>query len=119
MVAIFGGASRKGQWNVEPKMTAVTVFGGASFDFRDAQLPQREISLHCTSIFGGMDIVVPPEMRVIDSGMAIFGGRDTDSGGAESGNPDAPVLRLSGLTLFGGLSLRHKPRKPKNKEIRR
>ena len=100
-------------------MAAVTIFGGASLDFRDVQLPQREISLHCSSVFGGVDIVVPPEMRVIDSGIALFGGRDTDSGSAESDAPDAPVLRLTGLTLFGGLSLRHKPRKPKDKELRR
>ena len=118
VIAIFGGASRKGRWNVEPRMAAVTIFGGASLDFRDVQLPQREISLHCSSLFGGVDIVVPPEMRVIDSGIALFGGRDTDSGSAESNAPDAPVLRLTGLTLFGGLSLRHKQRKPKGKDLR-
>jgi hypothetical protein len=89
-----------------------------SLDFRDVQLPQQEITVNCTAVFGGVDIVVPPEMRVIDSGIALFGGRDTDSGGAESAAPDAPVLRLTGLTLFGGLSLRHKERKPKNNEIR-
>jgi hypothetical protein len=117
IIAIFGGAMRKGQWNVEPKMAAVTIFGGASLDFREVQLP-LQMSLHATSVFGGVDIVVPPEVRVIDSGIALFGGRDTGSGTPESAAPDAPVLRLTGLTLFGGLSLRHKQRKPKNKEIR-
>jgi hypothetical protein len=116
IIAIFGGAARKGRWHVEPKMAAVTVFGGASLDFRDVQLPQREIWLHCTQVFGGADIVVPPEMRVIDSGIALFGGRDTGSGGAESGDPDGPVLHLTGLTLFGGLSLRHKQRKISDKD---
>ena len=118
IVAIFGGASRKGQWNVEPRMAAVTVFGGATLDFREVQLPQREIALHATSVFGGVDVVVPPEMRVIDSGIALFGGRDTDLGSAESGNPDAPVLRLTGFTLFGGLSVRHKQRKAKDSDVR-
>jgi hypothetical protein len=117
IIAIFGGASRKGQWNIEPKMAAVTIFGGASLDFREVQLPPV-VSLHATSIFGGVDIVVPPEVRVIDSGIALFGGRDTGSGSPESADPNAPVLRLTGLTMFGGLSLRHKQRKPKNKEIR-
>lgn len=118
IVAIFGGASRKGRWNVEPRMAAVTVFGGATLDFREVQLPQREISLHATQVFGGVDVVVPPEMRVIDSGIALFGGRDTDSDNAESGDPDAPVLRLTGFTLFGGLSVRHKQRKPKGSDVR-
>jgi hypothetical protein len=116
IVAIFGGTSRKGQWHVEPKMVAVTVMGGATFDFRDVQLPQREITLNCTTVFGGVEVIVPPEMRVIDSGIALFGGRDTGPGSEESSDPNAPVLRLTGLTLFGGLGVKHKRRKIKNKD---
>lgn len=118
IIAIFGGATRKGQWHVEPKITVVTVFGGATIDFRDVQLPQREITLNCTQVFGGVEVIVPPEMRVIDSGIALFGARDTGSGSAESNDPNAPVLRLTGLTLFGGLGLKHKQRKAKNKDSR-
>lgn len=114
IVAIFGGTSRKGQWHVEPKMAAVTIMGGATFDFRDVQLPQREITLNCTTVFGGVEVIVPPEMRVIDSGIALFGGRDTGPGSAESSDPNAPVLRLTGLTLFGGLGVKHKRRKNKD-----
>jgi hypothetical protein len=117
IIAIFGGASRKGPWHVEPNMTAVTIFGGASIDFRDVQLPAQEIRLHASCLFGGIDITVPPEMRVVDSGFALFGGRDVGSGGAETNDPNAPVLRLSGITLFGGLGVKHKQRKArKNKE---
>jgi hypothetical protein len=117
IIAIFGGASRKGQWHVEPNMTAVTIFGGASIDFRDVQLPAQEIRLHASCLFGGIDITVPPEMRVVDSGFALFGGRDVGSGGAETNDPNAPVLRLSGITIFGGLGAKHKQRKVrKNKE---
>ncbi|HEY2577066.1 MAG TPA: DUF1707 domain-containing protein [Streptosporangiaceae bacterium] len=115
IIAIFGGAARKGAWHAEPKITSLTVFGGATLDFREAQLPQQEITLHATTIFGGVDIVVPPEMRVIDSGIAIFGGRETGSGSEASGDPNAPILRLTGLTLFSGLSVKHKQRKPKNR----
>lgn len=111
IIAIFGGASRRGRWQADPKMTAVTIFGGATIDFREADLPQQEITLNCTSAFGGMQIVVPPEMRVIDSGIALFGGRDVRTGGPESADPRAPVLRLTGLTIFGGLDVKHKQRK--------
>jgi hypothetical protein len=113
IVAIFGGATRKGRWHAEPSMTAVTIFGGATLDFREAVLPAQEITLNCTCIFGGIEIIVPPEMRVIDRGVAIFGGRDTGSDSAEAEGPDAPVLRLTGLTLFGGIDLKHKRRKNK------
>ena len=119
IIAIFGGASRKGPWHVEPKMSVVTVFGGAELDFRDVDMP-REVTLHCTAVFGGMEIVVPPEVRVIDSGIAIFGGRDIGRGSEESNHPDAPVLRLTGFTMFGGLGAKHKPRRdPKDRKSRR
>jgi hypothetical protein len=111
IIAIFGGATRRGRWQAEPKMIAVTVFGGATIDFREADLPQQEITLNCMSAFGGVQIVVPPEMRVIDSGIAIFGGRDVRAGGPEAADPGAPVLRLTGLTIFGGLDVRHKRRR--------
>lgn len=113
IVAIFGGATRKGRWHAEPNMNAVTIFGGATLDFREAVLPAREMTLNTTCIFGGIEIIVPPEMRVVDRGVAIFGGRDTGSDTAEADSPDAPVLRLTGLTLFGGIDVKHKRRKNK------
>ena len=58
-----------------------------------------------------MGITVPPEMHVIDSGIAIFGGRDVAGEPTESARPDAPVLHLSGFCLFGGIGVQHKARK--------
>jgi len=113
IVAIFGGASRKGAWRAPASSTVVTVFGGADIDLRDAILPGREITIKAVSVFGGMSITVPPDMRVIDSGVAIFGGRDVSGNSAESERPDSPVLRLAGACVFGGISVKHKNRKLK------
>ncbi len=111
IVAVFGGASRKGAWRVPATSTVVTVFGGADIDLRDAILPGREITIRAVSVFGGMSVTVPPEMRVVDSGVAVFGGRDVSGDTAESGNPDSPVLRLRGACVFGGIFVAHKERK--------
>lgn len=111
IIAVFGGASRKGTWRVPAASTVVTVCGGADLDLRDAVLPGREIKMRSVSVFGGVSVTVPPEMRVVDSGFAVCGGRDVSGNAAESERPDAPVLRLSGFCVFGGLSVRHKKRK--------
>jgi hypothetical protein len=113
IIAVFGGASRKGAWRVPPTSEVVTVFGGADIDLRDAILPGREITIRAVSVFGGLSITVPPEMRVVDSGVAIFGGRDVAGESSESEMPDSPVLRLQGACVFGGVSVKHKQRKPK------
>jgi hypothetical protein len=113
LIAIFGGATRKGAWHVPESSTAVTIFGGADIDLREAVLPAREITITAVSVFGGMGITVPPEMRVIDSGVAVFGGRDAPGDSPESARPDAPVLHLKGACVFGGIGVKRKNRKPK------
>jgi len=110
MTAIFGGISRKGRWHPEPATRILAVFGGAELDFREADLPAREITVHAVAVFGGVSITVPPEMRVVDTGSAVMGGREITGESAESAAPDAPVLRITGTCVFGGVEVKRKPR---------
>src|SRR5579875_725795 len=111
IVAVFVGASRKGTWRVPRTTTVVTVFGGAELDLRDAIMPGREATIRTICVFGGMEVTVPPEMHVTDSGFAVFGGRDVSGDTPESASPDAPVLRLTGACVFGGIGVKRKQRK--------
>ena len=118
IVAIFGGASRKGSWHVEPVTEILTVFGGVELDLREAALPGNEITIKATCVFGGVEIVVPPEMRIIDSGTAIFGGREISGDSAESGQAGAPVLHITGPCVFGGIEVKRKARKQGKGKLR-
>jgi hypothetical protein len=111
LVAVFGGISRKGSWHPEPVTRILAVFGGAELDLRDAILPGREITIDAVAVFGGVSITVPPEMRVIDTGSAVMGGRDISGDTAESAQPDATVLRITGTCVFGGVEVKRKPRR--------
>jgi Domain of unknown function (DUF1707)/Cell wall-active antibiotics response 4TMS YvqF len=111
VVAILGGASRKGVWQPEPVMHVVTVLGGFELDFREAMLPGNEIVLYVTTVLGGGQITVPPEMRVIDNGVAILGGRQVAGDSQESAAPGAPVLRIEGASVLGGIEVERKARK--------
>ncbi|MFB4316252.1 DUF1707 domain-containing protein [Actinomadura sp. 21ATH] len=102
MVAVFSGADRRGRWLVEPSTTVSCLFGGAELDFRQAVLSQREVTLNVTCVFGGVDITVPPGVRLVNSVSAVFGGVDLPDD--DTTDPDAPVIRLTGLVLFGGVS---------------
>ena len=111
MVSIFSGTVRKGVWQVPAHLEVVNVFGGTELDLREARLPGREIRIAAYCILGGMEITVPPEMHVIDNGIALLGGRELPPETEESASPGAPVLRVTGLSLLGGLTVRRKPRK--------
>jgi hypothetical protein len=111
LVAIFGGISRKGRWHPEPLTRILTVFGGAELDLREAVLPGREITIDAVAVCGGVSITVPPEMRVIDTGSAIMGGREIAGDSAESAAPDAPVLRITGTCVCGGVEVKRRPRR--------
>lgn len=110
IVAILSGATRKGAWHPEPVTEVLTVLGGIELDFREAVLPANEIVLRATTVLGGIEITVPPEMRVVDNGIAFLGGREIH-GGEGTGGPDAPVLRLEGMCVLGGVEVRRKQRK--------
>ncbi|NDU77115.1 DUF1707 domain-containing protein [Actinomadura sp. DSM 109109] len=103
LVAVFSGAERKGRWLVEPTTTVTCVFGGAELDFRQAVLRRGEVTLNVTCVFGGVNIVVPPGVRVVGSNFAVFGGTELPED--DTTDPDAPVIRLTGMLLFGGVSV--------------
>ena len=111
IVAIFSGASRKGAWHAEPVISVLTVFGGTEIDFREAIMPGKEVVLRATTVLGGVEITIPPEMRVVDNGIAILGGWDIAGNTDESASPDAPVLRIEGTCVLGGVEVKRKPRK--------
>ena len=111
IISIFAGASRKGTWHPEPVIDMLTVFGGVELDFRDAILPGKEIVLRATTVLGGVSVIVPPEMRVVDNGIAILGGREVTGNPAEASGPDAPVLRVEGACVLGGMDVKRKQRK--------
>src|ERR1700685_3446076 len=111
LVAVFGGISRKGRWHPEPLTRILTVFGGAELDLREAVLPGREITIDAVAVCGGVSITVPREMRVIDTGSAIMGGREIAGDSAESAAPDAPVLRITGTCVCGGVEVKRRLRR--------
>jgi hypothetical protein len=106
-VAIFSGSDFKGVWQAPRNLTALCVFGGCNIDLRKAVVPQEGVAISCLCLFGGVDIVVPPGMRVRVRGIGLFGGFDRTAN--EVDDPYAPTIVVEGLALFGGVSVRVRP----------
>jgi hypothetical protein len=117
IVAIFSGADRRGRWLVEPKTTLTMVFGGVELDLRQAVLSQREVEISVTCVFGGLDITVPPGVRVTWNGFTMFGGQQLP--GDDPDDLNAPHVKLTGLILFGGIDVKRREQGDLTKSQRR
>lgn len=109
MVAIFGGTARKGRWRVGSWLRSVAIFGGVEIDLTDAVFESPEVVIEAICVFGGLDIKVPENVSLHGSGVGIFGGFDVRE--QTSPDPYAPVVRVKGTAVFGGVSARPRPGK--------
>jgi Domain of unknown function (DUF1707) len=104
MIAIFGGASRRGKWRVRRKIEVLTLFGGADLDLREAVFEGPTVEISGFWCFGGLDIKVPEGIDVQDQTAGIFGGTDVRDIGDPA--PGAPTLVIKGVALFGGVTIK-------------
>jgi hypothetical protein len=104
-VAFFGGVVRKGTWTAARYTRISCVFGGAELDFRDARLPPGVTEVNIFALFGGAQIIVPPELAVEVSGSAVFGGFAHLERTSGTPDPDRPLLRVTGFAMMGGVAV--------------
>ncbi len=103
-ICIFGGSDRKGIWRAPRKLQTLCVFGGANIDLRRAVVPPEGLTIHVMAVFGGVDVTVPPDMRLEVRGIGIFGGFDHRE--TPDAPDSAPLVRIEGLAVFGGVGVR-------------
>jgi hypothetical protein len=78
-------------------------------DLRAAQLSAPITTITTVAIMGGIEVIVPPGVRVEISGLPLMGGfsnrvRQTDL------PPDAPQVHIRGIALMGGVEVRTRQR---------
>lgn len=105
IVAIMGGATRKGPWTPPRTLSVTTIMGGAVLDFREARLAAGVTEVRVTSIMGGLQVIVPPGLAVEVGGTAIMGGFDHVERAPAEPDPTRPVLRIHGLAIMGGVQV--------------
>ena len=104
-LAIMGGFDRSGSWIVPRHLRVVAVMGGGQLDLREAKLGAGVTEIEILTFWGGVEIFVPTGVRVEVTGMAVM-----VRGGQATEDPNAPVLRISGLAVMAGVDVKHKGR---------
>lgn len=98
-------------WGVEKKMTSKnfkggevnTVFGGYQLDLRDVKVAKEGAEININCAFGGVEIFVPKDCRVVTNGTGILGGWTPD---LKSNEVETPVLTISGVVAFGAVDIK-------------
>ena len=91
--------------------------GGAQLDLREARFAPGVTEIEVLAFMGGVEIYVPAGVRVEAVGMAAMGGFDVNVGDVVTLDPDAPVVRISGLAIMGGVDA--STRRPTAKALQR
>lgn len=107
IVALFSGAVRKGAWEPPERLAVYAIFGGVLLDFRDADLLEGTTEVVILALFGGVEIRVPDDIDVECRGTGIFGGFGHTV--QRAGDEGAPLLRISGTAIFGGVEVKTPP----------
>ena len=105
VVAIIGGAVKRGGWLHARKVRVVTVLGGAEIDLRDVALPSGVTELRIFALMGGVEVIVPPDLTVHMDGGGLMGGFDQMHRTPASQAEDAPILKITGFVCMGGVSV--------------
>ncbi|AZI57372.1 DUF1707 and DUF2154 domain-containing protein [Nakamurella antarctica] len=103
-IAVMGGRTIRGRWKMPARLTAVALMGGVEIDVTHAQFSSGEVTITAVALMGGVEITVPEDVRVICSGIGIMGAFD-DKSHCDCG-PNAPVLRVNGVAVMGGVEIK-------------
>lgn len=105
LMAVFDGVDLRSEAKGFRGGSMLAWYGGVNADLREAELaPDARLSL--AALFGGVALRVPPGWRVESNVRAFAGGVDVS--GSDPDDPDAPLLVLDGLALFGGVAVSRK-----------
>lgn len=105
-LALLGGSERKGSWVPPKKLFSLALMGGNGLDFREARLGPGVTQVTALAVWGGIEIIVPPGVTVQADGVGIMGGFDGHSQIVDTADPSAPVIRIRGLAVMGGVEVK-------------
>lgn len=105
-LALMSGVVRRGTWTAPARMRAIACMGGIGLDLREATLTAPVTDIYVFALMGGVEIIVPPNVRLETDGFAIMGGFEDQLKEPASRDPNVPTIRVHGLAIMGGVEAR-------------
>jgi hypothetical protein len=112
-VAVMSGSVRKGVWTVPPTFTSFALMGGVQLDLTDARFEEAETTIQCFAFMGGIEVFVPEDVIIQVNGSGFMGAFE-DRVGHQQPRAGAPIVKITGLAVWGGVEVKRTKKIPRN-----
>jgi hypothetical protein len=104
VLAVWSEQKRAGDWSMPRQMRVVSVMGSAVIDLREARIPDGESTIEVFTLFGSVEIIAPPGVRIECDGSGLAGDFSFTPDSSIPPDADAPTIRLVGDAYFASVS---------------
>lgn len=101
--AIFGGSEPDYREAEFEGVKTTAIFGGVDLNLKTSKI-EKDCQIDATCIFGGIDIIMPPYVKVKLLNTSVLGGVDNKF--VSSQDPDAPTVTINATCIFGGIDIK-------------
>lgn len=102
-IAVFGSQDLKFEDEKVENLDLKSLFGGIKLDLRDAKI-EKDIVINTLSVFGGIDIYVPDDVKVKVSSTPFFGGVEVKR--KKQSSKKEITIYLNSVCIFGGVDVK-------------
>lgn len=102
-IAVFGSQDLKFEDEKVENLDLKSLFGGIKLDLRDARI-EKDIVINTLSVFGGIDIYVPDDVKVKVSSTPFFGGVEVKR--EKQSSKKEITIYLNSVCIFGGVDVK-------------
>ncbi len=107
LTTIFGGSNEVIHSDNFKGGNVTALFGGATIDLRKAMLSPNGAKMEMTATFGGIELIVPDNIRIQTKGTPILGALDNKAITVHDESEVTPLLRINYFVMFGGIEIKN------------
>ncbi|HEX6815884.1 MAG TPA: DUF1707 domain-containing protein [Gemmatimonadaceae bacterium] len=111
LIGIMSGHTRRGPWAVPRHLKVFTVMGGIVLDLREALIAPGVSEIEITAVMAGVEVFVPPGVRVECTGSAFMGAFEVDQRAQWMAAGEDRVVRVTGFAFMAGVEVKVRPPK--------
>jgi hypothetical protein len=105
-VGFLGNQTRQGDWLLPRLFRVVSALGSVTIDLTRARVGPGTSRIEVRAVFGNVEIIVPPELRVECDGSGILGNFEAKTKAQRQLPLDTPLISVGGTAFFANVEVK-------------